>query len=68
MALSEPEQAPKMRYLWRTSLALDNRRLVAFLGAEPRTPLPQALATTMASLAAPRTTTTRGADRASTGV
>ena len=57
-----------MRYLWRTSLALDNRRLVAFLGAEPRTPLPQALATTMASLAAPRTTTTRGADRASTGV
>jgi nucleoside-diphosphate-sugar epimerase len=29
----------EMRYLWREPLQLDNARLVAALGAEPRTPI-----------------------------
>jgi nucleoside-diphosphate-sugar epimerase len=29
----------EMRYLWREPLRMDNRRLVAFLGEEPHTPL-----------------------------
>lgn len=33
----------EMRYLWQEPLRLDNSRLVAFLGAEPHTPLPVAL-------------------------
>lgn len=33
----------EMRYLWRREVLLDNRRLVARLGAEPVTPLPEAL-------------------------
>ncbi|HET8869700.1 MAG TPA: NAD-dependent epimerase/dehydratase family protein [Aquabacterium sp.] len=33
----------EMRYLWRTALALDNRKLVSFIGTEPHTPLEQAL-------------------------
>lgn len=33
----------EMRYLWDTPHALDNRALVALLGAEPHTPLPQAV-------------------------
>lgn len=33
----------EMRYLWQREVLLDNSRLVARLGAEPRTPLPQAL-------------------------
>jgi nucleoside-diphosphate-sugar epimerase len=32
----------EMRYLWDTPHALDNRKLVALLGAEPHTPLAQA--------------------------
>lgn len=40
----------RMRYLWRRSIRLDNRRLVAFLGEEPRTPLPQAVGATLAGL------------------
>jgi nucleoside-diphosphate-sugar epimerase len=33
----------EMRYLWQKPLRLDNRRLTAFLGAEPHTPLEEAL-------------------------
>jgi nucleoside-diphosphate-sugar epimerase len=33
----------EMRYLWQKPLRLDNRRLTAFLGAEPHTPLDEAL-------------------------
>jgi nucleoside-diphosphate-sugar epimerase len=33
----------EMRYLWRAPLRMDNRRLVAFLGEEPHTPLDQAV-------------------------
>jgi nucleoside-diphosphate-sugar epimerase len=40
----------EMRYLWKTSLLLDNRKLVAFLGEEPHTELDQALETTLSGL------------------
>jgi nucleoside-diphosphate-sugar epimerase len=33
----------EMRYLWQKPLRLDNRRLTGFLGAEPHTPLEEAL-------------------------
>jgi nucleoside-diphosphate-sugar epimerase len=33
----------EMRYLWRKPIGLSNSRLVAFLGAEPHTPLDTAL-------------------------
>jgi len=41
----------KMRYLWREPLRLDNRRLVDFIGAEPHTPLHDAVRETLAGLA-----------------
>ena len=40
----------EMRYLWKQSLTLDNTRLVAFLGAEPHTPIDQALWATLKDL------------------
>lgn len=40
----------EMRYLWREEVVLDNARLVAVLGAEPHTPIVQALQTTLAAL------------------
>lgn len=40
----------EMRYLWSVSLELDNRKLVAFLGREPRTPLESALRETLRGL------------------
>ena len=40
----------EMRYLWQQPVRLDNRRLVAELGAEPRTPLDQALRATLEGL------------------
>ncbi|HUA81854.1 MAG TPA: NAD-dependent epimerase/dehydratase family protein [Dyella sp.] len=40
----------KMRYLWKTSLRLDDTKLVAFLGGKPYTPLDQALRTTLTGL------------------
>ncbi len=40
----------EMRYLWQRSLLLDNRKLVQFLGEEPRTPLDSALRVTLAGL------------------
>jgi len=40
----------EMRYLWSRSLLLDNRKLVAFLGREPHTPLDDALRSTLAGL------------------
>ena len=33
----------EMRYLWRVPLHLDNKRLMATLGAEPHTPLDEAV-------------------------
>lgn len=40
----------EMRYLWRSPLRLDNRRLVAFLGEEPQTPLSVALRDSLIAL------------------
>jgi len=36
-------EAIEMRWLWKQSLALDNARLVGLLGAEPHTPLDDAV-------------------------
>lgn len=40
----------EMRYLWRETIRLDNSRLVAFLGEEPRTPIDIAVRSTLQSL------------------
>ena len=40
----------EMRYLWRVPLRMDNARLTAVLGAEPHTPLDQAVETTLIGL------------------
>ncbi|MCC6918260.1 MAG: NAD(P)H-binding protein [Alphaproteobacteria bacterium] len=40
----------EMRYLWQRPLRLDNARLVALLGAEPHTPLDEALRVTLCAL------------------
>jgi nucleoside-diphosphate-sugar epimerase len=40
----------EMRYLWRETVLMDNARLVATLGAEPHTPIDQALRETLAGL------------------
>ncbi len=40
----------EMRYLWQTPHALDNAKLRALIGAEPHTPLPQAVAAALADL------------------
>lgn len=41
-----------MRHVWHNSIRLDNARLVAFLGEEPRTPLDEAMRATLAELRA----------------
>lgn len=40
----------EMRYLWKKPLRLDNKKLVAFLGAEPHTSTDQALRVTLTGL------------------
>lgn len=40
----------EMRYLWRQPLRMDNRRLVAFLGEEPHTPLDDAIKASLKGL------------------
>ena len=40
----------EMRYLWKKPLRLDNAKLVSLLGAEPHTPLDQALRETLIGL------------------
>ena len=40
----------EMRYLWQEPIRLDNRRLVAFLGAEPHTPIEVAVRQTLEGL------------------
>lgn len=54
----------EMRYLWRQPVRLDNRRLVALLGAEPHTPLDEAVEATLRGLdALPRGGVQSPADR-----
>jgi nucleoside-diphosphate-sugar epimerase len=43
----------EMKPLWRAHIRLDNRKLVAFLGEEPRTPLDVAVRATMEGLQVP---------------
>jgi nucleoside-diphosphate-sugar epimerase len=45
-----PRELYKMRYLWRSPIRLDNRKLTAFLGEEPHTPLDQAVRATLEAL------------------
>jgi nucleoside-diphosphate-sugar epimerase len=40
----------EMRYLWRKPIGLDNAKLVAILGEEPRTPLVAAISATLADV------------------
>jgi nucleoside-diphosphate-sugar epimerase len=40
----------ELRYLWQQPVRLDNAKLVAFLGAEPHTPLDEAVRTTLIGL------------------
>src|SRR5215472_681463 len=40
----------EMRYLWKRPIGLDNAKLVAFLGAEPHTPLDVALRATLTDM------------------
>jgi nucleoside-diphosphate-sugar epimerase len=40
----------EMRYLWRTSIRMDNARLTAVLGREPHTPLDEAIEATLVGL------------------
>lgn len=40
----------EMRYLWREPIRMDNEALVRFLGAEPHTPLDEAVRETLAGL------------------
>ncbi len=42
----------EMRYLWRQPLRMDNARLVAAIGAEPHTPLDEAVRATLVGLGA----------------
>jgi hypothetical protein len=40
----------EMRYLWRQPIGLSNTKLIAFLGAEPHTPLDAALAAALSDM------------------
>ncbi|MEJ1976289.1 MAG: hypothetical protein WDN49_09495 [Acetobacteraceae bacterium] len=46
----------EMRYLWTTPIHMDNARLIAVLGAEPRTPLAIAVRETLAGMRCLNTT------------
>jgi len=45
-----PREMMEMRYLWQKPVRLNNARLVATLGAEPHTPLDQAVHTTLTAM------------------
>ena len=45
-----PREIYKMRYLWRETIRLNNSKLVAFLGEEPQTLLPEAVSATLKAL------------------
>ncbi|HWJ70625.1 MAG TPA: NAD-dependent epimerase/dehydratase family protein [Sphingobium sp.] len=45
-----PRELMDMRYLWQQPIRLNNARLVATLGAEPHTPLANAVSTTLAAM------------------
>ncbi len=45
-----PRELIEMRYLWREPVRLNNVRLLATLGSEPRTPLDDAVRTTLSAI------------------
>jgi nucleoside-diphosphate-sugar epimerase len=45
-----PRELVEMRYLWREPVRLDNAHLLATLGSEPRTPLDDAVRTTLSAI------------------
>lgn len=45
-----PAAVVEIEHFWRHPARLDNRRLVALLGEEPRTPLPEAVRATLVSM------------------
>jgi nucleoside-diphosphate-sugar epimerase len=47
-----PREVVEIEPYWRNPVRLDNRRLVALLGAEPRTPLDQAVRATLGAMGA----------------
>ncbi len=51
----------EMRYLWKTPVRMDNGKLVALLGEEPRTPIDEAVRATLASLGCLQAAETMGA-------
>jgi len=50
LVATTPRELVEMRYLWRTPVRLDNRRLLATLGEEPRTPLDTAVRETLSAM------------------
>ncbi|MBK6999102.1 MAG: NAD(P)H-binding protein [Rhodoferax sp.] len=58
----------EMRYLWDKAHALDNRKLVALLGAEPHTPLDQAAGMALHDLGLTKNTAETPATLAKTGL
>ncbi len=48
--VTTPREMMEMRYLWQHPIRLDNARLVAAMGAEPRTPLIEAVRATLVSM------------------
>lgn len=48
--LPTPREMMEMRYLWQLPVRMTNQRLVDLLGAEPHTPLADAVATTLSGL------------------
>jgi len=50
LAATTPREMMEMRYLWRQPVRITNARLVATLGGEPRTPLLEAVRTTLTDL------------------
>ncbi|SFK56775.1 Nucleoside-diphosphate-sugar epimerase [Sphingomonas sp. NFR04] len=50
LAMTTPRELMEMRYLWQQPIRLRNTRLVETLGAEPRTPLVEAVAATLTGL------------------
>lgn len=50
LVATTPRELMEMRYLWQEEVRLTNARLVAQLGAEPHTPLDEAVRTTLGAL------------------
>ncbi|MES5098728.1 NAD(P)H-binding protein [Agrobacterium sp. BA1120] len=54
----------EMRYLWKTPIRMSNKKLTSFLGAEPQTPIDEAVRATLISLKCLEPEATRETPRA----